>query len=90
MQASPSRLALIFLALFLGDACLGSTGACVGAGGVLISPVCKADWSQSECRAWQDQGVDGARWTFHSGDSCVHLGYTQKCSEGSYRLPGAC
>jgi hypothetical protein len=28
--------------------------------------------------------------SFLSGDSCVDLGYTERCLDGSYRLPGHC
>ncbi len=89
-QASVGRLAFSLSVLLLGAACGGGGGACVGAGGVLSSPVCKSGWSQSECQDWQNSGVDGATWTFQSGDSCMDLGYTEQCSDGSYRLPGHC
>ncbi|MBI5508750.1 MAG: hypothetical protein HY903_08345 [Deltaproteobacteria bacterium] len=68
----------------------GSTGACVGSGGVLSSPECKEDWSEAECDDWGAQGVNGAAWTYHGGDSCSDLGYTSQCSDGSFRLPGNC
>jgi hypothetical protein len=70
--------------------CGGGTGACVGTGGVLSSPVCKPDWSEAECSDWDSQGVNGATWAFYDGDACPDLGYTERCSDGSYRRPGAC
>ncbi len=71
-------------------ACGGATGACVGTGGVLHSPVCKQDWSKNECDSFQTQGVNGATWTLQEGKQCQDLGYTERCSDGSYREPGAC
>jgi len=66
--------------------CSLGTGACVGSGGtILLSPVCKQGWSQSECADWNSQGVDDASWNFHSGQSCSDAGYPAKCSDGSYR-----
>ncbi len=67
-----------------------STGACVGAGGALSSPECKADWSESECNEWNSEAINGASWSYHAGDSCSDLGYTEECSDGSFREPGAC
>lgn len=67
-----------------------STGACVGTGGVLLSPDCKEAWTQDECQAFADQGVNGATWTFNSGNSCLDLGFTEQCADGSFRQPGAC
>ncbi len=81
----------LFLTLALVQlACVG-TGACVGSGGdILRSPVCKEDWSRAECREWDDEGINDADWDFHAGRTCEGLGYTDECSDGSYRLPGAC
>jgi hypothetical protein len=70
--------------------CGSGTGACVGSGGLLASPECKEDWDEAECEDWDAQEVNGASWTFHGGDTCDDLGYTEMCSDGSYRRPGAC
>lgn len=84
-------LGLVFgLFLVTLSACGGGSGACVGTGGVQASPICKQDWDESECTDWDDQGINGASWSFHGGTSCEELGYTERCSDGSYRLPGAC
>jgi len=81
----------LFLTLVLVQmACVG-TGACVGSGGdILDSPVCKDDWSRAECREWDDEGINDADWDFHAGRTCEGLGYTDRCSDGSYRWPGHC
>jgi hypothetical protein len=89
-RTTMGKLALVLGVVLLGAACGGGGGACVGTGGVLSSPECKNGWSQSECQDWQNSGVNGATWTFDSGSSCVDLGYTAQCSDGSYRLPGKC
>lgn len=66
-------------------------GACVGSGGsILDSPVCKDEWYGGECQEWDDEGVNGANWDFHALRSCEGLGYTDQCSDGSYRWSGAC
>jgi hypothetical protein len=91
-----SRLVfLLLLVLLIGTlilgACGGGTGACVGSGGdVLLSPVCKPDWSRAECQEWDAEGINGANWDYFGGDSCEGLGYTDRCSDGSYRYPGDC
>jgi hypothetical protein len=89
------RLGLVFVMLLLvGGSILsacGGDGACVGSGGgILLSPVCKEDWTRIECQEWDDEGINGADWNFYSGDSCEDLGYTDRCSDGSYRFPGDC
>ena len=65
-------------------------GACVGSGGVLDSPDCLNDWYRSECQEWDDEEINGSSWSFHALRSCQSLGYTEECSYGGYRLPGAC
>ena len=55
--------------------CAATTGACVGAGGVLSQPNCKDGWTASECSDWNNQGVDGATWSFHANSTCASLGY---------------
>lgn len=81
--------ALVVGALLFSGVC-SSTGACVGTGGVLNSPVCKEAWTSDECQEFADLEVNGANWTFNSGDSCLDRGFTEECSDGSFREPGAC
>jgi hypothetical protein len=84
---------IVFLSMLMATVqCICSgTGACVGSGGsILHSPVCKEDWSRGECAEWDDENINDASWRFRSGRSCEGLGYTDECSDGSYRLPGAC
>ncbi len=85
----PLLLGLLAICIFMLSGC-SVTGACVGTGGVLLFTECKEDWDQSECDSWNDQGINGATWTFHKGQSCPDLGYTEMCSDGSYREPGNC
>lgn len=82
-------LTLIFISTIVLSSC-GGSGACVGSGGVLSSPVCKEDWANSECQEWDDMGINGAEWNFRRGASCEGLGYTERCSDGSFREPGEC
>jgi hypothetical protein len=83
-------LSLIIVTTIVLSSC-GGTGACVGSGGsILSSPVCKEDWTKSECQEWDDMGINGAEWDFRRGASCEGLGYTDRCSDGSYREPGEC
>ena len=80
---------IVFPLLFSG--CLERTGACVGAGGSILSgPVCKEGWTADECQEWDDMEVNDADWTFHRGVSCEDLGYTEECADGSWRWPGYC
>ncbi len=44
-------LALLAILLVLGLNACSNSGSCVESGGdVLLSPVCKNDWSRAECR----------------------------------------
>lgn len=84
---------IVFLSMLMATVqCICSgTGACVGSGGsILYSPVCKEDWSRGECAEWDDENINDANWKFYPGRSCEGLGYDDRCSDGSYRLPGAC
>jgi hypothetical protein len=94
LSRSPSRPEKLILAcallLLVSTAC-SSVGTCVGSGGdVLLSPVCKDGWSRAECQGWDAEGINGASWDFRGGATCEGLGYTDRCSDGSYRLPGDC
>jgi hypothetical protein len=83
-------LLLIMLALLTLSGC-SSTGTCVGSGGnVLLSPVCKDDWTRAECGEWDAEEINGAQWKYNGGKTCEGLGYTDRCSDGSFRLPGGC
>lgn len=90
MFTPPHRIVFALSLALLATACGGGSGVCVGTGGVLLSPVCKNGWSQSECQDFQNTGVNGATWTYQADVSCPDLGYTQQCSDGSYRRSGAC
>ena len=69
----------------------GGSGVCVGSGGsILSSPVCKDGWTRSECQEWDDMEINDAEWEYRGGASCERLGYTERCSDGSYRRPGNC
>ena len=88
-----TALLLVLVSLILATVqCICSVeGACVGSGGsILHSPVCKDDWYPEECRVWDDEGINDASWDFHALRSCEGLGYTDQCSDGSYRWSGAC
>jgi hypothetical protein len=88
-KAMPLLSFFIIFAVILSSC--GGSGACVGSGGnILSSPVCKEDWVKSECQEWDDMEINGAEWNFRGGASCEGLGYTERCSDGSYRLPGEC
>ena len=79
-----------FLSAVVISSC-SSTGTCVGSGGnVLLSPVCKDGWTRSECGEWDNEGINDADWSYNGGKTCEGLGYTERCSDGSYRLPGGC
>jgi hypothetical protein len=78
---------VVFLAIL--SSCSGS-GSCVGSGGdILLSPVCKNGWTRAECQEWDDMEINDANWDFKGG-TCERLGYTERCSDGSFRLPGDC
>jgi hypothetical protein len=84
---------IVFLSMLMATVqCIcGGTGACVGSGGsIMRSPECMEDWNRSECDEWDDENINDANWKFYPWRSCEGLGYTEYCSYGSYRLPGAC
>jgi len=83
-------LLVIMLASLMLSSCSG-TGTCVGSGGdVLLSPVCKDGWTKGECGEWDAEEINGAQWNYRGGKTCEGLGYTDLCSDGSFRLPGGC
>ncbi len=88
------RASIVVLVIVLSSLILSScssTGTCVGSGGdVLLSPVCKNDWAKSECKEWDTEEINDASWQYSGGKTCEGLGYTDTCSDGSYRLPGGC
>jgi len=55
-----------------GSGC-SSTGACEGTDGVFGHSYCYDDWTEDECDDYDAQQVNGANWTFHSGDTCADL-----------------
>lgn len=83
-----SFLCILAVCTFLFSSC-SDTGACVGSGGVLLSPECKEGWSKEECDQWDAEEINGANWNYYGG-SCADQGYTEECSDGSFRLPGQC
>ncbi|NIS81226.1 MAG: hypothetical protein GTO14_13715 [Anaerolineales bacterium] len=94
LKGKAKTLMLLFSLILLCTTILascGGPGACVGSGGdVLSSPVCKDGWTRDECQEWDDMEINDADWNFRSGRTCERLGYTERCSDGSYRLPGDC
>lgn len=87
-----SAVLVFILALLIITAIGGcsSTGTCVGSGGdVLLAPECKNNWTRSECQEWDDMEVNGADWEYKSG-TCESQGFTEECSDGSFRYPGDC
>jgi hypothetical protein len=83
-------VALLAILLVLGLSACSTSGSCVGSGGdVLLSPVCKNDWTRAECREWDEMEVNSANWGF-SQRTCERQGFTDRCSDGSSRLPGDC
>ena len=82
---------VILIALVIGSCGGGGGGTCVGSGGsILDAPVCKDDWTRGECGEWDELEVNDADWDFNAGGSCTASGFTELCSDGSYRLPGDC
>ncbi len=89
-QRSTHILFIIVLCSLILSSC-SSTGTCVGLGGdVLLSPVCKDDWTRAECGEWDAEEINDASWKFNGGKTCEGLGYIDRCSDGSFRLPGGC
>ena len=83
-------LALLAILFVLGLSACSNSGSCVGLGGdVLLSPVCKNDWTRAECREWDEMEVNSANWGF-SQRACERQGFTDRCADGSFRLPGDC
>lgn len=83
-------LSLLAILLVLSLSACSNSGSCVGSGGdVLLSPVCKNDWTRAECREWDEMEVNSANWDF-SQRTCERQGFTDRCSDGSFRLPGDC
>ena len=72
----PGLILVIITVLLLSSvwvSCAG-VGACVGVKG--LSNYCKNGWTEAECTDWNNQGINGATWNFHAGQTCEDLGYT--------------
>jgi hypothetical protein len=83
-------LSITIASLMLTSGC-GLGGACVGSGGsILLSDVCGEGYDADECEENNEIGLNDASWTHHPGASCSSLGYSEECSDGSFREPGAC
>lgn len=56
----------------------GGTGACVSSRvdySSFSAVYCYDGWDKSDCTSNNEQHVNGASWTFYSGDSCSDRGY---------------
>lgn len=83
-------VALLAILLALGLSVFSNSGSCVGSGGdVLLSLICKNEWARAECREWDEMEVNSATWDF-SQRTCERQGFTNRCSDGNFRLPGEC
>lgn len=54
--------------------CGDGTGVCTGCCGPTGRTYCKDGWSESECKDWDAQGVNGVKWHFYGGQTCAQRG----------------
>lgn len=55
----------------------GGVGACLGVNGIFGNDYCYSDFDEAECNDYRAQEINAASWTFHSGDTCADLGYSE-------------
>ena len=68
----------------------GDGGACEGAyGSGAGKEECFDGWDESECADWDEQGVNGSSWVYHSGSTCEDLGFTTSCGNNTW-VKGSC
>ncbi|MEZ4319848.1 MAG: hypothetical protein R3F61_20220 [Myxococcota bacterium] len=53
----------------------GGTGVCAGYSSLFDEEYCHDDWTRAECEDWDAQEINGAQWTFHSGQTCADRGF---------------
>ena len=73
MKTRWSSLLILVVCLFV-NSCKDKTGvctACCGSGGTTY---CKDGWTESECKDWSSQKVNGLSWTWHEGQTCAGRG----------------
>ena len=75
MLKKRSRLVAVALTLLalVGPACGGGVGACVSSAvqySFGLRVYCYSGWSGGECSVNDAEQVNGASWTFYSGQSC--------------------
>ena len=72
----PGAILALVVVIFLSTLWISctTTGACLASGGVAPGD-CKDGWTAAECSDWNDQGINGSTWNFHSGQTCADLGY---------------
>ncbi len=70
-----SAICAAALLLSLTAGCEGELGACEGWSDILSSGYCYDDWTEDECDDYDAEGVNGADWHFHGGQTCSERGY---------------
>jgi len=54
--------------------CGDKTGVCTGCCGPSGTTYCKDGWTESECKDWDKQKVNGVSWNWHEGQTCAGRG----------------
>ena len=65
---------LMLLATVVGCPMPGGLGVCTGYSTIFNKTYCGDGWTASECAEWDAEGVNGASWYFHAGQTCEERG----------------
>jgi len=74
MKKSMVLVFVLSAGVFFLGACGEKTGVCTACCGPSGNTYCKDGWTESECKEWSDQKVNGLSWTWHKDQTCAGRG----------------
>lgn len=75
MKKIKLKLTAITITVFvIATSCKDKTGVCTACCSNLGTAYCKDGWTESECKDWSNQKVNGLSWSWHEGQTCAGRG----------------
>ena len=66
--------AIAIIVMVFATSCKDKTGVCTACCGNSGTTYCKDGWTESECKDWSNQKVNGLSWSWHEGQTCAGRG----------------